>query len=211
MTPDDRDLAARLKRGDDEAFRQLLRRYHANLLRLARVYVRSGASAEDVVQDTWLAVMRGIDRFEGRSSFKAWLYGILANRARSRAAQDGRFALFSDLESAAPVADPAWFDAGGHWRTPPADWEAITPERTVSARQTLALVKLALDRLPPLQRAVITLRDVEGLDTATVCNVLGISETNLRVLLHRGRSKLRELVDGIRSSRGEQTVGLVNA
>ena len=198
---DEAQLIDALRRHDEAAFVQLVERYQGPLLRLALVYAGSRAVAEDVVQDTWLGVLQGIHKFEGRSSFKTWLFRILVNRARTRAEREGRTLPFSALgdatiesgESAVPAhrflgaSDPQW---PHHWVSPPKAWGG-SPEDQLLARETLDLIALEIARLPPAQREVITLRDVEGWSAEEACNVLGITETNQRVLLHRARSRVR--------------------
>lgn len=198
---DEAQLIDALRRHDEAAFVQLVERYQGPLLRLALVYAGSRAVAEDVVQDTWLGVLQGIHKFEGRSSFKTWLFRILVNRARTRAEREGRTLPFSALgdatiesgESAVPAqrflgaSDPQW---PHHWASPPKAWGG-SPEDQLLARETLDLIALEIARLPPAQREVITLRDVEGWSAEEACNVLGITETNQRVLLHRARSRVR--------------------
>jgi RNA polymerase sigma-70 factor, ECF subfamily len=190
-----------LKRRDEAAFVGLVRRYQGPLLRLALVYARSRAVAEEIVQDTWLGVLQGIERFERRSSFKTWLFRILVNRARTRGEREGRTVPFSALGDAAlepaepAVAPERFLDPGHpewplHWAVPPRSWGA-SPEERLLTRETLDLVEQAIAALPPAWREVITLRDVEGLTAEEVCNVLGISETNQRVLLHRARGRVR--------------------
>ena len=186
---------------DEAAFALLLDTYHNALVRLAMVYVTDRSVAEEVAQETWLAVLEGITRFEGRSSLKTWLFRILVNRARTRAVREGRSIAFSALTSPTdaayePSVDPDRFNSAdhprwpGHWCAPPADWDD-TPERQLLARETLACIDNCISGLPPVQQEVITLRDIEGLSSGEVCNVLGITETNQRVLLHRARSKVR--------------------
>jgi RNA polymerase sigma-70 factor (ECF subfamily) len=197
----DSALVAKLRAGDEGAFEQLLQLYHRNMVGVARHYVRSPDIAEEVVQDTWLAVIEGLNSFEGRSSLKGWIYAIVANKARTRGVRDGRVKSFSELtidgELGDPAIDPERFNPDGFWRTPPFDWNAITPEREVSDRQLLDLAREGLDKLPESQRAAIILRDIEGLSAEQACNILGISETNYRVLLHRGRTKLRAHMEGV--------------
>jgi RNA polymerase sigma-70 factor (ECF subfamily) len=197
---DETRLIEALRRGDETAFAELLDLYSAALLRLALVYVRSRAVAEEVVQETWLGVIRGIDSFEGRSSLKTWVFRILANQAKTKAQREGRTVPFSSLESELEAADPAvsperFADPGharwpNHWTSPPASWDGIPEDRLLS-RETLSRIQEAIDVLPNAQRAVITLRDVEGWPSDEVCALLGVSEANQRVLLHRARSKVR--------------------
>lgn len=184
----DEALVARALEGDEDAFVLLVERHQRSLLRLARTYVRDDHLAEDVVQDTWIGVLRGIERFEGRARFRTWLHRVLANRARSRASKEGRYVLLDPADEDSPVADR--FDKAGHWRDRPREW-TLTPERLLLSEEIRAVIERALEAVPPAQRAVVELRDVEGLEASEVCNVLGISETNQRVLLHRGRTKVR--------------------
>jgi RNA polymerase sigma-70 factor (ECF subfamily) len=192
-------LVSRLKAGDEEAFRELLARHHSHLLRFARTFVKSPATAEEVVQETWLAVLKSLDGFAARSSLKSWIYAIVANRARTRAVRDGRMVLFSeassDRDSDEPAVDPSRFNAAGYWDQPPRPWDDLTPERLASSTQIRERLTTALEALPESQRAVVVLRDVEGCSSDEACNILGISETNQRVLLHRGRSRLRRLLE----------------
>ena len=196
--PDDLALIEALRRRDESAFGALVRRYQGSLLRLARGFVGSEAVAEEVVQETWLGVLQGIARFEGRSSFKTWLFRILVNRARTRGEREGRSVPFTDLPPEAAVPAERFHGPGapweGHWASPPRSWGA-SPEEQLLGAETLEQIARAIAALPPAQRTVITLRDVEGLDAAEVCNVLAISDTNQRVLLHRARSKVRAALE----------------
>ena len=202
-SPADLRLVEALRNGDEAAFVSVVDRYHPAMLRLARLYVRDHAVAEDVVQETWLGVLRALDRFEGRSSLKTWIFGILLNVARTRAARDAVSVPFSALfdgsgEREASV-DPERFRPGGHrwgghWASSPARWDEL-PEERLLARETLSKVAEAIERLPPSQREVITLRDVEGWSAEEVCSLLAISETNQRVLLHRARTKVRRALE----------------
>lgn len=196
---DDDVLVAALRRGDEPAFTWLLDRYSAPLARVARSYVSTSAAADEVVQETWLAVITGIDRFEQRASLKTWLYRIVTNVARSRGVKDQRtvpFASFqSEVDTAEPAVDPDRFQsmrdrAPGHWAAPPLAWDE-EPEGRLLSSETLAVVNTAIDALPVGQQTVIRLRDIEGWSSADVCNALDVSENNQRVLLHRARSKVR--------------------
>ena len=184
---DDEALVARVRAGDEQAFTTLVGRHNDAMLRVAAPYVRSWAVAEEVVQDTWLGVIRGIDRFEGRSSFKTWLLQILVNRARTVGVQEQRSVAVSDT---GPVVERSRFDATGHWASPPQVWTDV--DDRLRAGELAASIRSALDALPTRQRAVVMLRDVEGLSSQEVRDVLEISESNQRVLLHRGRSRLRQ-------------------
>jgi RNA polymerase sigma-70 factor (ECF subfamily) len=202
LSSEDAHVVDALRRGDESAFEALVRMYHSSLLRVALVYVSSRAVAEEVVQDTWLGVLKGIERFEGRSSLKTWIFRILANTAKTRGEREGRTLPFSALRNPAGVPEPAvgperFLDQEhprwpGHWATPPAPWG---PEERLLDRETEAVVAGAIERLPPAQRAVISLRDVEGWEAEEVCNALDLTETNQRVLLHRARSKVRRALE----------------
>lgn len=198
VEPEEAALLARLRAGEEAAFRQLVRARHQRLLRLAGAFCRTRASAEEVVQDTWLAVITGLHGYSGEAPLAAWINGILVNKAKTRAVRDGRMVNFSDLvreESEGDAFEPERFLPDGHWAEQHRPWDALTPEREASDRQLLAGVGEALEKLPPAQRAVVLLRDVEGLDSAAICATLGISDANLRVLLHRARTKLRDAAD----------------
>ncbi len=186
----DVELLGRLRNGDEEAFLMLVGRYQQPMLRLARTMVSSHAVAEEAVQDTWMGVVRGIDRFEGRSSFKTWLFRILVNRTRSAGAREVPSVPIDE----AHAVDPARFDAQGHWAEPVMAWTEESEERLDAARWS-PILKTAISRLPERQRQVVMLRDVEGLSSAEACDVLGISVGNQRILLHRGRARLREVVE----------------
>jgi RNA polymerase sigma-70 factor, ECF subfamily len=193
----DEQLVAGLRAGDEAAFAELMRAYGAGMLRVALMYVSSRAVAEEVVQDAWLGVLKGIDRFEGRSSLKTWLFRIVANTAKTRGVRESRSTPFSSFGEA--TVDPDRFlDAGerfpGHWAVPPASWAQI-PEGRLLERETMDVIRREIDRLPPAQRAVLTLRDVEGFDAEEVCNALDLTETNQRVLLHRARAKVRATLE----------------
>lgn len=193
--PDEQALVEALRRRDEGAFVALVARYQTALLRLASMYVRGGGVAEDVVQDTWLGVLKGIDRFEGRSSFKTWLFRILVNRARTRAQREGRLVPISDIEGDEETSVPAerFRPAGmqwaGGWLYPPRAWPS--PEEGFLADEVRAQIEAAIESLPGRQREVITLRDIQGLTGEEVCNILELSESNQRVLLHRARSRVR--------------------
>lgn len=193
---DDLRTVEALRGGDEAAFTRLITAYHSAMLRLAAIFVSDRAVAEEVVQETWLAVLQGISRFEGRSSLKTWLFRILTNRAKTRAQREGRYVPLSTLDDldAEPSASPERFDPTGHWANAPQSWDEVPEDRLLS-EETRALIQEAIDALPPNQREVITLRDIEGWGSEEVCNVLGISETNQRVLLHRARSRVRQALE----------------
>jgi RNA polymerase sigma-70 factor (ECF subfamily) len=194
---DDAAIVDALRRGDEATFVEIVNAYSAGLLRLAQDFVRTRSVAEEVVQETWLAVLSGIDRFEGRSSLKTWIYRILVNKAKTRGVREARTVPFSALtpdgdERAVPEArfrgpDDQW---PGHWASPPRSLDTV-PEERLLAREARSRIEQALETLPESQRIVVTLRDVAGWDSDEVCETLGLSEGNQRVLLHRGRAKLR--------------------
>jgi RNA polymerase sigma-70 factor, ECF subfamily len=192
-------LVEALRAGDESVFSLLVSRYGGPMLRIAQLYVRNRAVAEEVVQDAWIGVLNGSARFEGRSSLKTWIFRIVTNTAKTRAAKEGRSVPFSALGPDEPSVDPDRFRGPedrypGHWATPPSSW-AGAPEERLLASETLALVEHAIDELPPAQAIVITMRDVEGFDADEVCDALEISEANQRVLLHRARSKVRRALE----------------
>ena len=197
LVGDDTAVVAGLRRGDEDVFTFVVGAYSNQLLRLAQDFVRTRSVAEEVVQETWLAVLDGIDRFEGRSSFKTWLFRILVNKAKTRGVRESRTVPFSALapegdEAAVPEErfrgpDNEW---PGHWATPPRALDTVPDERLL-AKEMRQRIAGALETLPESQRIVVTLRDIAGWDSEEVCEVLGLSEGNQRVLLHRGRAKLR--------------------
>jgi len=199
---DDAALVARLRAGNEAAFRDLVQAQHGRLLRLVRGFCRgSRATAEEVVQEVWIAVLTGLDRYNGESPLRAWMAGITVNKARTRTARDGRVVLFSDIARSeldgetGSGLDPSRFRADGHWSAAVPDWDEGTPERLAGNREMMQHLAIALDALPPVQRAVVTLRDIEGHDGTEVCSILGLTEGNMRVLLHRGRTRLRAALE----------------
>ncbi len=201
---DETALLASLRGGDEAAFVALVERYDGQLLRVALMYVKDRAAAEEVVQETWIGLLQGLRRFEGRSSLKTYLFRILVNIARTRGRKDQRSVPFSLIYHPADDRGEAAVDAdrfrsptepnAGQWHSPPKSW-AQTPEHSALAGETRAFIEAAIAKLAPQQREVITLRDVEGWSAAEVCNGLDISETNQRVLLHRARSKVRAALE----------------
>jgi RNA polymerase sigma-70 factor (ECF subfamily) len=194
-------LVARLRAGDEQAFAALVERHYATMLSVARTYVKTRAVAEEVVQEAWLGVIKGLDRFEGRSSLRTWILRILVNIAKTRGVREARSVPFASLapEGDEPAVAPERFNGApdpypGHWCNPPEDWRAL-PEAALFERETLEVVMAAIERLAPAQRTVITMRDVAGCDAAEVCATLGISEGNQRVLLHRARSRVRTALE----------------
>jgi RNA polymerase sigma-70 factor, ECF subfamily len=209
---DEAALVAALRAGDERAFAWLLDQHDRPLRRFARTFVASAAAADEVVQETWLAVIEGIDRFEQRSSIKTWIYRILVNKARTRGVRDKRSVPFSSMArggSSGDTGDPGGlgptFPADrflppdhpewpGHWASPPPDWENL-PQQRLEASETLAQVRQAIDALPSPHREVITLRDVQGWSSAEVCDLLDLSAANQRVVLHRARAKVRTALE----------------
>ena len=201
LSREDAVLLAGLRARDEAAFAALLRMYGAGMLRVAQMYVSSRAVAEEVVQEAWVGVLNGIDRFEGRSSLKTWLFRIVANTAKTRGVREARsapFSSFGDGEDEATVPADRFLGRGerfpGHWAVPPASWAGV-PEERLLATETMELIRREVERLPPSQRAVLTLRDIEGLSADEVCNALDLTETNGRVLLHRARAKVRAALE----------------
>ncbi len=197
VVQDDQALLGRLRAGDEAAFETLVARHDQALRQVARTFVRTPAAADDVVQETWLAVIRGLDRFEGRSSLSTWIFRILANLARTRARRDARSVPFSALEDDdRPAVEPSAFGTDGRWRSAPVRLES-DPEASVLGSELRGRLLAAVDQLAPAQRAVITLRDLVGLDSGDVCSLLEISDGNQRVLLHRARARVREALVGM--------------
>ena len=200
LSAEERELLEALRRGDEAAFVRLVETLHGSMLRLAMLHVGDRAVAEEVVQEAWLGVLQQLDRFEGRSSLKTWVLRIVSNRAKTRAVRERRTVPFSalaggDLEADEPAVEPDRFlPAGhrwaGHWASPPASWQEV-PEELLLSQETMAEVERAVATLPAAQRTVLVLRDVEGLSAAEACQLLGLTEGNQRVLLHRARSRVR--------------------
>jgi RNA polymerase sigma-70 factor (ECF subfamily) len=193
----DAELLAALRQGDEDAFADLLERYHNALLRVALIYVSDSGAAEEVVQETWMGVLRGLDRFEGRSSLKTWIFSILSNNAKTRGQREKRYEQTASLDEPAVEGDrfyPVGHEWAHYWVAYPADWEAL-PEGKLLAQETIQQVQQAIATLPTQQREVITLRDVEGWSAEETCQCLNLSENNQRVLLHRARAKVRRALE----------------
>jgi RNA polymerase sigma-70 factor (ECF subfamily) len=199
---EDLALVQRLRAGDEAAFMKLVEQHQGPMLRIARMYVSTQAVAEEVVQDAWVGILMGLDRFEGRSSLRTWMYRIVANTAKTRGQREGRSLPFSSLpgdDHAGPSVERRWFRGAddphpGGWSTLPDDWRGI-PEDRLLAHETREVIGRTLERLPPMQAEVIRLRDVQGWTAEEVRAALDISEINQRVLLHRARSKVRRSID----------------
>jgi RNA polymerase sigma-70 factor (ECF subfamily) len=203
---DDPRTIAALLAGDEATFTVLLTRHYPAMLRVAMIYVADRAVAEEVVQDTWVAVLQGLPRFEGRAALKTWIFRILTNQAQTRGKREARLVPFSALAlegdegGAAPSVDPARFRPADdprwphHWASPPQSWEGL-PEERLLAQETRGYIQQAIATLAPRQRAIIIMRDVQGWPPEEVCNVFGITETHQRVLLHRARSKVRSALE----------------
>jgi RNA polymerase sigma-70 factor, ECF subfamily len=204
---DDLSLTARLRAGDEAAFMSLVEQLQPAMLRVARMYVSTTAVAEEVVQDAWLGVLRGLDSFEGRSSLRSWIFRILTNIAKTRGQREGRSLPFASLagdDLEVPAVDPSRFDSAvgssrGRWSTLPDDWTGI-PEDRLLGHETLDVIGEAIAGLPPMQAEVIRLRDALGWSSEEVRNALDLTETNQRVLLHRARARVRDALERYFSS-----------
>ncbi|HWT25014.1 MAG TPA: RNA polymerase sigma factor [Solirubrobacteraceae bacterium] len=200
-TAEELELLGLLRAGDERAFEELVTEYYGTMIAVALTYVRTRAVAEEVVQEAWLGVLKGLDRFEGRSSLKTWVLRILVNIAKTRGTREARSVPFASLapEGDEPAVDPERFRGPGdgfpgHWRSYPANWHAL-PEDVVHGQETLRVALRAIERLPPAQRTVIVMRDIQGCEPEEVCEVLEVSEGNQRVLLHRARSRVRQALE----------------
>lgn len=199
----DSALLARLMQGDEGAFAELVTRHHSALIRMAMGHVADREVAEEVVQDTWMAVIEGLDRFEGRSSLRTWIFGIMIHKAKDRGVREKRHVNFSSFESVddegEEAVDPSRFhqsgEWAGHWAFPPQPWDDQTPEKLLVSQQAVNALNKAIEALPKTLKDVLILRDVEGVDAKEVCEILKISETNLYVRLHRARERVRQAVE----------------
>jgi RNA polymerase sigma-70 factor (ECF subfamily) len=196
-------LLARLRRGEEGAFDELVNQHHSALIRMAMGYVADREVAEEVVQDTWMAVIESLSRFEGRSSLRTWVCGILIHKAKDRGVREKRHTTFSDIESYDDdndeAVDPSRFQQtgewAGHWAFPPQPWDKQTPEIRLASQQAVNAMQRAIEALPATLKEVLILRDVEGVDAKEVCDLLNITETNLYVRLHRARERVRAAVE----------------
>lgn len=196
----DEALVEQLRAGDEAAFAGLIADYQGRLLRLARAFVKDQGTAEEVVQETWLGVLKGLRSFEGRSTLKTWIFRILINRAKTRGVREARSIPLSELGDSdgelGPTVDARRFRADGSWADPPRRWDNDTPEALLLRGETRRRLEQALEDLPARQRAVLVLRDIEGVSAAEVCNMLDVADTNQRVLLHRARAALHRTLEG---------------
>lgn len=204
MKAEDLDLVSRLRQGDEPAFTSLVDHYHTSLVRLALAHVSDRSVAEEVVQESWIGVIEGLDRFEGRASLKTWIFRIVTNKAKTRGVRESRHTTFSDCggsdeDADGPAVDPSRFRASGqwadYWNIYPQPWDEDTPEKCLLTKEGSRYLEQAIQRLPSKLRQIIILRDVEGLDSQEVCSVLAISEGHQRVLLHRARAKVRQALE----------------
>lgn len=200
--PGEDDLLGRLRAGDAQEFTRLVQAHHASLVRVAQAFVGSHALAEEVAQDTWRSVLEHLRGFERRSSLRTWIFRICSNKAKTRASRESRTTPLSALsalerDDEGPTVDPGRFDARRRWSEPPARFGEQSPERIAVNAQAMRRLREVIETLPPAQRAVITLRDGQGFDAGETCNVLEISESNQRVLLHRARSKVRQALEDV--------------
>ena len=201
LSAEDEALLVRLRAGHEDAFVELVDRYHAQMVRLALSFVSSHSVAEEVAQEAWLGVLKGLDHFEGRSSLKTWIFRILTNTAKTRGQRESRIVPFASLGGTDGDGEDAEFDLerfhppgdalAGHWMSPPGEWET-SPEDLMLSGEVRAQIEGAMAKLGPSQREVMRLRDIEGWSSEEVCNVLELTETNQRVLLHRARTKVRQ-------------------
>jgi len=196
-------LLATLKVGDEGAFDRLVNQHHGALIRMAMGYVADREVAEEVVQDTWMAVIESLDRFEGRSSLRTWIFGIMIHKAKDRGVREKRHTTFSAFETYEgdneEAVDPSRFQQSGewagHWAFPPQPWDDQTPEKLMASQQAVGAMNKAIEALPATLRDVLVLRDIEGVEAKEACEILKITETNLYVRLHRARERVRVAVE----------------
>jgi RNA polymerase sigma-70 factor (ECF subfamily) len=201
----DEALLSRLRVGEEGAFDELVDKHHGALIRMAMGYVADREVAEEVVQDTWMVVIENLSRFEGRSSLRTWIFGILIHKAKDRGIREKRHTTFSSFESYEDdneeAVDPSRFhqrgESAGHWAIPPQPWDDRTPEMLLASQQALNAMNSAIESLPRSLKEVLILRDVEGIDIKEACALLKITETNLYVRLHRARERVRVAVEAL--------------
>ena len=194
VLPSDDILIPKLLARDEQAYGQVVAAYHGLMVHLARAIVGS-AIADEVAQESWLAVLKALPKFERRSSLKTWILRIVSNTAKSRLRHESRTVNLGDALDEGPIIDPARFKPNAHWSNPPAMWHAETPEALLASTELRACISAALESLPPIQRAALTLRDMQGLSMENICKVLEVSESNGRVLLHRARSRIQLAIE----------------
>lgn len=192
--PSDDELIPKLLAHDETAYTQVVAAYHGIMVHLARAIV-GNAIADEVAQEAWVAVLKALPRFERRSSLKTWILRIVSNTAKSRLRHESRTVSLDESFSDQPIVDPAHFKPNAHWASPPAMWHAETPEALLASTELRACIDSALEALPPMQRAAVTLRDMQGLNMEGICKVLEVSESNGRVLLHRARSRIQMAIE----------------
>ncbi len=203
LANDEQRLLTRLRQRDERAFDELVTKHHGALIRMAMGHVGDREVAEEVVQDTWMAVIEGLDRFEGRSSLRTWIFGIMIHKAKDRGVRERRHTTFSDFETfddeQDEAVDPSRFhrsgEWAGHWAFPPQPWDDQTPEKLLASQQAVQAMNRAIEALPATLKDVLILRDVEGVEAKEVCDILKITETNLYVRLHRARERVRQAVE----------------
>ena len=209
LSQEERSLIGRLRTGDEGAFDELVNKHHSGLIRMALGHVADREAAEEVVQDTWMAVIEGLARFEGRSSLRTWIFGILIHKAKDRGVREKRHTTFSDFESRDDehdeAVDPSRFhqsgEWAGHWAFPPQPWDDQTPEKLLASQQAVNAMNKAIESLPKTLKEVLILRDVEGVDAKEACEILKITESNLYVRLHRARERVRVAVERLLGGR----------
>ena len=193
--PGDDELIPKLLEKDEQAYRQVVKAYHGTMVYVARSIVGE-AIADEVAQESWVSVMRALPKFERRSSLKTWILRIVSNTAKSRLRHESRNINVDDFEGLNdPMVNSSRFSEKGHWTNPPSVWQGDTPDNMLASTQLKSVIDRALNNLPPIQRSVVTLRDIQALDMDSICKILDVSESNARVLLHRGRSQIREAID----------------
>lgn len=192
--PSDDELIPKLLAYDAAAYNQVVTAHHGLMIHLARAIVGESI-ADEVVQEAWLAVLKALPRFERRSSLKTWILRIVSNTAKSRLRHESRSVSLDDTQSDQPIVDPARFKPPGHWTSPPVMWHADTPDALLASSELRQCINLALKSLPPMQRAALTLRDMQGLDMEVICKILDVSESNSRVLLHRARNHIQQAIE----------------
>ena len=213
---DESELIDRLLSGDEDTFSDLLQKHYSAMIRLASVYAKDRSHAEEIVQETWLSVLNGLERFQARSSLKTWIFSILVNQAKTYAKREGRWIQYStmiDPDTGGPSVpverfyDSSREELAGRWARPPKNWDSNREEKLLG-QETRALIESTMEKLPPSQREVLTVRDIEGCTSEEACNLFGLTKTNQRVLLHRARSKVRQVLENY--FEGEQRSGKRN-